>query len=143
MLSQTLSREQKRGMAKLPRAAKGIMLGKRLKQIRKEKKITQEEISVYLGVKRQTYSAYEREVSIPDSLTLKKLADYFGVSTDYFFQDDAALPIGATTPQEQKLLLLARRAERIPESQRERLFKSFEDNIELYLEAIGATKNDR
>lgn len=119
------------------------MLGKRLKKVRKEKKITQEEISTFLGVKRQTYSAYEREVSIPDSLTLKKLADYFGVSTDYFFLDETTPPIGANTPQEQKLLLLARRAERIPENQRERLFKSFEENIELYLEAIGVGKDEQ
>lgn len=117
------------------------MLGLRLKKVRKEKKITQEEISNFLGVKRQTYSAYERGVSVPDSLTLKKLADYFGVSTDYFFMDESAPPMGATTAQEQKLLLLARRAERIPQSQRERLFKSFEDNIDLYLEAIGVSKD--
>lgn len=118
------------------------MLGKRLKKIRKEKKITQEEISVFLGVKRQTYSAYERGVSVPDSLTLKKLADYFGVSTDYFFLDESMPPMGANTPQEQKLLLLARRAERIPQSQRERLFQGFEDNIDLYLEAIGVGKDE-
>lgn len=118
------------------------MLGLRLKKIRKEKKITQEEISGYLGVKRQTYSAYERGVSVPDSLTLKKLADYFGVSTDYFFLDENSPPMGANTPQEQNLLLLARRAERIPESQRERLFKNFEENIDLYLEAIGVTRDE-
>lgn len=118
-----------------------LMLGKRLKKIRKEKKITQEEISNYLGVKRQTYSAYEREVSVPDSLTLKKLADYFGVSTDYFFLDESSPPMGANTPQEQQLLLLARRAERIPQHQRDRLFKSFEDNIDLYLEVMGVGKD--
>ena len=118
------------------------MLGLRLTKIRKEKKITQEEISTFLGVKRQTYSAYERGVSVPDSLTLKKLADYFGVSTDYFFLDESAPPMGANTPQEQKLLLLARRAERIPETQREKLFQSFADNIDLYLEAIGVAKDE-
>ena len=118
------------------------MLGLRLKKVRKEKKITQEEIAGFLDVKRQTYSAYERGVSVPDSLTLKKLADYFEVSTDYFFLDESAPPMGANTPQEQNLLLVARRAERIPEKQRERLFKSFEENIELYLEAIGVKNED-
>lgn len=118
---------------------KNAMLGKRLKKIRKEKKITQEGISNFLGVKRQTYSAYEREVSIPDSLTLKKLADYFGVSTDYFFIDDVQPPMCAYTLQEQEMLLLVRRAECIPSKQRERLFKILADNIDLYLEAIGAS----
>lgn len=113
------------------------MLAEKLRKIRKEKKITQEEISQFLGVKRQTYSAYERSVSTPDSLTLKKLADYFGVSTEYFFSEDGiSHSDGAQNEQEQKLLLLARRAQQIPESQREKILRNFEENIELYLDAI-------
>lgn len=108
-----------------------------LKNIRKSKKITQDEIADFLGVKRQTYSAYERAVSVPDSLTLKKLADYFGVSTDYFFNSEDEEPVGAQNVQEKRLLVLARRAEIIPPAQRDRLIKSFEDNIDMYLEAMG------
>ena len=111
------------------------MLARRLRETRRERDIRQEEISQFLGVKRQTYSAYERGVSVPDSLTLKKLADYFEVSIEAFFHDpeeDDSLVL-----QEQQLLLLARKANRIPKSQRERLIKNFEENIELYLEAMG------
>lgn len=114
------------------------MLAEKLRKIRKEKKITQDEISAFLGVKRQTYSAYERRVSVPDSLTLKKLADYFGVSTDYFFSEDGISQTdGAQNEQEQKLLLLARRAQQIPETQRQKIIHNFEENIELYLDAMG------
>ncbi|MDL2233161.1 helix-turn-helix domain-containing protein [Ruminococcaceae bacterium OttesenSCG-928-L11] len=119
------------------------MLGERLKRIRKGKRITQDEIAGYLGVKRQTYSAYERGVSIPDSLTLKKIADYFEVSTDYFFQSTEENPPLAQNAQEKKLLLLARRAERIPSAQRDRLIRSFEENIDMFLDALGlADDND-
>ena len=115
------------------------MLSERLKKIRKGKHITQDEIAGYLGVKRQTYSAYERGVSVPDSLTLKKLADYFEVSTDFFFHaSDEGIPL-AQNAQEQKMLLLARRAQRIPNAQRERLIRSFEENIDIFLEALGLT----
>jgi transcriptional regulator with XRE-family HTH domain len=116
------------------------MLPKRLKEVRRERGIRQEEISQYLGVKRQTYSAYERGVSVPDSLTLKKLADYFDVSIETFFHDpetDDSLIL-----QEQQLLLLARKANKIPKSQRVRLIKNFEENIVLYLEAIGIREED-
>ncbi|MDR2931750.1 MAG: helix-turn-helix domain-containing protein [Oscillospiraceae bacterium] len=112
------------------------MLAEKLKKVRKSRKITQDEVALLLGVKRQTYSAYERGVSVPDSLTLKKLADYFGVTTDCFFTDDDASP-QAQNEQEKKLLLIARRAERIPENQRDRLIKSFEENIDIYLDALG------
>ena len=118
------------------------MIAEKLKKIRKSKRITQDEIADFLGVKRQTYSAYERRVSIPDSLTLKKLADYFEVTTDYFFTSSDARPESAQTEQEKRMLMLARRAEKIPPGQRDRLLKSFEDNIEMYLEALGINTDD-
>ena len=118
------------------------MLGERLKKIRKDKKITQDEIAGFLGVKRQTYSAYERGVSVPDSLTLKKLADYFEVSTDFFFQNSEDKPPIAQNIQERRLLLLARKAERIPNAQRERIIKSFENDIKMCLDLLGLSEND-
>ena len=63
------------------------MLKDNLIQIRKSKNITQEEIAQFLNIKRQTYSAYERGVSVPDSLTLIKIARYFGVSVDRLASD--------------------------------------------------------
>ena len=115
------------------------MLGKRLQAARKSKKINQEDVAQLLDVKRQTYSAYERGVSVPDSLTLKKLADFFEVSTEYFFdyEGNSYSPSGAKNEQEEKLLLLSRRAEKIPPELRERLLRSFEENIDGYLEAMG------
>lgn len=115
-----------------------LMIGKRLQAIRKARKINQEEVARYLDVKRQTYSAYERDVSIPDSLTLKKLADFFQVSTEYFFdyEGNASNRSGAQNEQEERLLMLARRAEKIPPDLRERILKNFEENIDLYLEAM-------
>lgn len=115
------------------------MLGNHLQAIRKSKKINQEEVARYLDVKRQTYSAYERGVSVPDSLTLKKLADFFEVSTEYFFdyEGNIATRSGAQNAQEEKLLMLARRAQKIPPDLRERILRNFEENIDIYLEAMG------
>ncbi|EGD46265.1 helix-turn-helix domain protein [Ruminiclostridium papyrosolvens DSM 2782] len=59
------------------------MVGDILKTIREEKKITQDQIAQLLNIKRQTYSSYERNKSLPDINILSKLADYFNVSTDY------------------------------------------------------------
>ncbi len=59
------------------------MLGVRLATLRKEKKKTQKEMAEYLGITRPAYTAYERGNRHPDYEMLNKLADYFGVQTDY------------------------------------------------------------
>lgn len=59
------------------------MFGDRLKQLRKQKKLRQEDIANKLGIARTTYAMYEQNSREPDFETLQKLADLFGVSTDY------------------------------------------------------------
>ncbi|MBM7647048.1 transcriptional regulator with XRE-family HTH domain [Scopulibacillus daqui] len=59
------------------------ILSERLKQLRKEKKKTQQDIADYLGITRPAYTAYERGYRQPDYKTLEKLADCYDVSTDY------------------------------------------------------------
>ena len=59
------------------------IMGARLKALRKERKLTQRAMAGLLNVTDRHYQAIESgSVNIP-SLTLKFLADYFGVSTDY------------------------------------------------------------
>lgn len=64
------------------------MLGDRLKLVREELKLTQNTVAQFLNVKRQTYSAYERNKSIPDAITLSKLATYYRVSTDFLLSQE-------------------------------------------------------
>lgn len=55
----------------------------RIKELRKQKKLTQEEIASRLGVGRTTYLGYESgKIGIP-AKRLEQLADMFGVSIDY------------------------------------------------------------
>lgn len=56
------------------------MLKQRLISARKGAGLTQAEVADYLGMRRQTYSAYERGVSTPDANTIATLARLFGVS---------------------------------------------------------------
>jgi transcriptional regulator with XRE-family HTH domain len=57
------------------------MVGERLKKLRGN--MTQEDIAKFLGISRARYSHYENGRSEPDNETLKKLADFFNVTTDY------------------------------------------------------------
>ena len=59
------------------------MLGKRLKRLRTENKMTQRNLAEVIGVTHVSISGYESGKRTPDTETLTKLADYFNVSTDY------------------------------------------------------------
>ncbi|KFL44567.1 XRE family transcriptional regulator [Lysinibacillus sp. BF-4] len=59
------------------------MNGKRLKELRLNKKLTQEEVGKFVNVTKVSISGYENNTRSPDTETLQKLADLFQVSTDY------------------------------------------------------------
>lgn len=59
------------------------MFGERLAKLRKEKGLTQEELAKALNITRSALSLYEIGKRDPDTETLKKMAEYFGVSIDY------------------------------------------------------------
>ena len=59
------------------------VLGGRLRELRKEKKLKQRELAALLGVTEVHYRRVEAgKINIP-TLTLCTLADYYGVTTDY------------------------------------------------------------
>ena len=60
---------------------KGI--GDTLANLRKEKELGQKEMASLLNLSVGTISNYENGVHSPDLETLCKLADFFGVTTDY------------------------------------------------------------
>ena len=63
-----------------------IILCKRLKELRKEKGLTQKNVADYLGINMRTYQYYEGKddkAHRPDLETLVILADYFDVTLDY------------------------------------------------------------
>ncbi|MBP2079630.1 helix-turn-helix domain-containing protein [Oceanobacillus polygoni] len=59
------------------------MLGDRLKKLRKQHNLSQEELSKKLDISRGTYAHYEINKRQPDYETLKKIANYFNVSLDF------------------------------------------------------------
>ena len=59
------------------------VLGGRLRELRKEKKLKQRELAAFLDITEVHYRRVEAgKINIP-TLTLCALADYYGVTTDY------------------------------------------------------------
>ena len=57
-----------------------VKIGSFIKEIRKEKGLTQEQLADKLGVTRQTVSKLENNMSVPDADILSEMADVFDVS---------------------------------------------------------------
>lgn len=59
------------------------MLGKRLKDLRLEKEMTQQDVADILQINRVTYTQYEIDKREPDNEMIGKLSSFFDVSSDY------------------------------------------------------------
>lgn len=59
------------------------MKGNRIKLLREEKKIRQDELAKVLSISPSAVGMYERDEREPNDEITIKLAEYFGVSTDY------------------------------------------------------------
>ena len=59
-----------------------MTIGTNIRRLRQNKGITQEQLGDAVGVSGQAVSKWENESTLPDILSLPKLADYFGISID-------------------------------------------------------------
>ena len=64
------------------------MFSERLKELRKAKGVSQEELSEVLDVSRQSISKYENGMAQPDFNKLAIIAKFFDVSFDYLLGED-------------------------------------------------------
>ncbi len=59
------------------------IFSERLRELRKEKNLTQNEFAKILHIKQQSYLRYELNTSEPSYEMLVQIANFFEVSTDY------------------------------------------------------------
>lgn len=60
-----------------------MSIGVRITKLRKDSRLTQQELADKLGITRAALSHYEKDRREPDSDTLVKISDFFDVTTDY------------------------------------------------------------
>ena len=59
------------------------MLYRRIRDLREDKDLRQEDVAEYLGISQTVYSRYERGFQTIPVTHLLRLADFYGVTTDY------------------------------------------------------------
>ncbi|MDT2829905.1 helix-turn-helix domain-containing protein [Vagococcus carniphilus] len=68
-----------------------MILGEKIKSIRQENKLSQEEFSEKFNVTRQTVSNWENGKSVPDLETIVRMSSEFNVSTDELLKEDKSV----------------------------------------------------
>lgn len=82
--------------------------GERLKELRKKKHLTQEQLGKTFYLNKSSISRYENGTQIPENELLQSIADYFDVSLDYLMgrtnivNTHSNIVINAPTKKEQK-----------------------------------------
>ncbi len=75
-----------------------IMLSEKLKQLRKELRLTQGELAARFGVTQQAIAKWEAGRTLPEPETISRIAGFFGVSTDYLLDmTDAFISTGSSS----------------------------------------------
>ena len=74
---------EKQGGTYSSEANKNALFPSRLRELRKEKGVSQDQLSKELGVSKSTIGLYETGDTLPDAKTLRDLAVYFDASADW------------------------------------------------------------
>lgn len=72
----------------------------KIKELRKDNKISSEEIAKYLGISVQAYYRYENETNEPSVENLIKLANRYNVSIDYLVGRQWLDDVGYLSPEQ-------------------------------------------
>lgn len=78
------------------------MLNDRIKELRQAKRMTQVDLAKSLGLTKQCVSNWENDNVLPSVEMLSRIADFFGVSTDYLLcrDDGQTLDVNGLSPAE-------------------------------------------
>ena len=97
------------------------MIGKRLKQARKQKGMTQQDLAKTIGVSVGSVKKWEQDIVDPNTATLISIAVALNVSLDYLFGNDAAPDLVMVADGDIKRIIEV--VEGLPESHRQALFQ--------------------
>ena len=104
-----------------------------IKELRTKKDIYQLKLAMDLGLTQETISSYERNVIVPSTDTLIKLADYFHTNIDYILcRTKYDLPIDTIKPNnisESDFQLLTKIS---------KLSKTDQDKVEAFIDGLNS-----
>lgn len=77
-------------------------IGRKIAELRRQKKLTQDDIAAELGVSAQAVSKWENDISYPDIALLSPLAEVLGVSVDEILNPKKESPAIRLLPEAER-----------------------------------------
>ena len=96
------------------------MLGKKIRELRKEKGLTQKELSERIGVSESTVKKWEQDQVEPNANAIMSLIVFFNVTADYLFGRSSKYDL---IEQDKDLQRVIEVVKDLPEAHREALFR--------------------
>lgn len=120
------------------------MLKETLVKLRKQKDLSQYEITNLLGIPRSTYAMYEAGHREPDFAMLKKLADFFNVSIDYLLgrTDDSIPTIIQNQPVLERVVGMLRATDDLTASEKKTLADEIADYFAFRKQRLKEGRED-
>lgn len=112
----------------------------KIKELRRKYGVTQKSVAEYFHVPQNTFSQWETGARQPDNAMLIKIADYFGVTTDYLLGRTDSVGDCFTNAEERELIVMLR-ADGITDEDRRRLISNFKSTYELFAQGRGIKKD--
>jgi transcriptional regulator with XRE-family HTH domain len=100
-------------------ADRGFDVGRNIRNLRKEKGLSQAELARKTGVSQKVISAYERNYRIPSSTFIPVVAETLGTTPDALYNNGEGNSAGL---KKSGLWKIVERLESIPETEREEAF---------------------
>jgi len=116
------------------------VIGEKIKELRKNSKITQEQLGNAIGVSKMAISYFEKGKKSPGRESLKKIADYFGVTTDYLLgrSEDPELNEEEDKVVSEEGKNIMSLIESLPEDERKKAW----EQLEMYVTYMQNKKNN-
>ncbi|MCW1941717.1 helix-turn-helix domain-containing protein [Bacillus anthracis] len=112
----------------------------KIKELRKNSKITQEQLGNAIGVSKMAISYFEKGKKSPGRESLEKIADYFGVTTDYLLgrSEDPELNAEEDKVVSEEGKNIMSLIESLPEDERKKAW----EQLEMYVTYMQNKKNN-
>lgn len=100
------------------------------------------DFATQIGVSAGNISDWKSGRSAPSAKAWNKASEVLGCTVEYLKTGKKNNPATAQDARQRELVVLARRAEQIPDEDYKRIVKTFEDTIDIYLRARGLDPDD-
>ena len=112
---------------------KSLLIGQKLKEILKEKGISQRRLAKLAGYSQQYISAIVNNKTLVSIKALHRIAEVLNVPVSYFFEEDGSTQLCSETSKDTEVSMkeIEELIKKLPPEKRKKILKGFKEQLEL------------